>query len=235
MSYRYAALERDLSYTFLDQDLLARALTHRSKGGDNYERLEFLGDSILSFVVAAQLYAQFPELSEGELTRLRARLVRMETLAGLARHLNLGNYLALGGGELKSGGYDRDSILADALEAILGAIYVEAGYAGARAVIAHLYRQTLADIDPRYVEKDPKTQLQEYLQKHALNTPVYTVTAMAGEAHQQTFVVTCQVSGLDQLIKGEGNSRRAAEQQAAAYAYALLVGSTVSGAKRHER
>ena len=232
MSYRYATLERDLGYVFLDKDLLARALTHRSKGGDNYERLEFLGDSVLSFVVAAQLYTQFSELSEGELTRLRARLVRMETLAGLARNLDLGNYLALGGGELKSGGYDRDSILADALEAIFGAIYVEAGYAGARAVIAHLYQQTLADIDPRYVEKDPKTQLQEYLQKHALNTPVYTVTAMAGEAHQQTFVVACQVPGLDQLIKGEGNSRRAAEQQAASCAYALLMGSTVSGAKR---
>ena len=232
MSYRYAALERDLGYAFLDKDLLARALTHRSKGGDNYERLEFLGDSVLSFVVAAQLYTQFPELSEGELTRLRARLVRMETLAGLARNLDLGGCLALGGGELKSGGYDRDSILADALEAIFGAIYVEAGYTSVCAVIVRLYQQPLADIDPRYVEKDPKTQLQEYLQKHALSTPVYTVMALAGEAHQQTFVVTCQVPGLDQLIKGEGSSRRAAEQQAASYAYALLAGNHASSAKR---
>lgn len=232
MSVKYATLERDLGHVFLDKDLLTRALTHRSKGGDNYERLEFLGDSVLSFVVAAQLYTQFPELSEGELTRLRARLVRMETLAGLARNLDLGGYLALGGGELKSGGYDRDSILADALEAIFGAIYVEAGYVNARAVIMRLYQQTLADIDPRYVEKDPKTQLQEYLQKHALSTPVYTVVAIAGEAHQQTFVVTCQVPGLDSIVQGEGGSRRAAEQQAAAGAYALLAGSNGAIAKR---
>jgi ribonuclease III len=226
LSSRYAALERGLAYTFRAQELLRRALTHRSKGADNYERLEFLGDSVLNFVIAARLYELFSELSEGELTRLRARLVRMETLAGLARNLDLGNSLELGSGELKSGGYDRDSILSDALEAVFGAIYVESGFAVVRTAILHLYHDTLADIDPRQVDKDPKTRLQEYLQKHALNTPTYSVLEMTGEPHVQTFVVMCQVPGLDQVVRGTGNSRRAAEQQAAARAYALLMGQT---------
>lgn len=229
MSNRYALLEQGLVYTFRDEDLLRRALTHRSKGADNYERLEFLGDSVLSFVIAAALYELFSDLSEGELTRLRASLVRMETLAGLARQLDLGNCLELGSGELKSGGYDRDSILADALEAVLGAIYVESGFDVVRAAILYLYRDTLTDIDPRHVGKDPKTQLQEYLQKHALNTPTYSVLEMTGEAHQQTFVVTCEVPGLDKAVRGAGSSRRAAEQQAASRAYAMLTGQT------HER
>ncbi len=224
MSNRHAELERGLAYTFRDEDLLRRALTHRSKGASNYERLEFLGDSVLSFVIAAALYEHYSDLTEGELTRLRASLVRMETLAGLARNLDLGNCLELGSGELKSGGYDRDSILADALEALFGAIYVESGFEGVRAAILHLYRDTLTDIDPRHVGKDPKTQLQEYLQKHALNTPTYSVLEMTGEPHQQTFIVTCQVPGLDQAVRGAGNSRRAAEQQAASRAYAMLTG-----------
>ncbi len=226
MPNRYAVLERGLAYTFRDEGLLRRALTHRSKGADNYERLEFLGDSVLSFVIAAALYEHFSDLSEGELTRLRARLVRMETLAGLARNLDIGNCLELGSGELKSGGYDRDSILADALEALFGAVYIESGFDGVRAVILHLYLDTLMDIDPRHVDKDPKTQLQEYLQKHALATPTYSVLEMTGEPHQQTFIVACEVPGLAQAARGAGNSRRAAEQQAASRAYAMLTGHT---------
>jgi ribonuclease-3 len=219
----YAALERQLGYEFSDSELLRRALTHRSKGAVNYERLEFLGDSVLSFVVAGALYEQFPALSEGELTRLRASLVRMETLAGLARRLSLGDYLELGGGELKSGGYDRDSILADALEAVLGAIYVESGFDAVQAAILNLYRQTLSGIDPNFVGKDPKTRLQEHLQKYSLSTPVYTVLEITGEAHQQNFIVECSVTGLNQPVRGEGNSRRGAEQQAASRAYELLL------------
>ena len=223
MSSIYTALEGQLAYEFTDSELLRRALTHRSKGAINYERLEFLGDSVLSFVIASALYEQFPALSEGELTRLRASLVRMETLAGLGRMLGLGDYLELGGGELKSGGYDRDSILADALEAVLGAIYVEAGFDAVRATILKLYRQTLSGIDPHFVSKDPKTRLQEHLQKYSLNTPVYTVLEITGEAHQQNFIVECSVAGLDQPVHGEGNSRRGAEQQAASRAYELLL------------
>lgn len=229
MPGRYAALVRGLGYAFRDEDLLARALTHRSKGADNYERLEFLGDSVLSLVISAALYEQFSDLSEGELTRLRASLVRMETLAGLARTLDIGNCLELGGGELKSGGYDRDSILADALEAVFGAIYVESGFDVVRPAILYLYRDILMDIDPRHVIKDPKTQLQEYLQKHALSIPTYTVLEMTGDPHQQTFVVTCEVPGLARVVRGTGNSRRAAEQQAAARAYAMLTGDTDEG------
>jgi ribonuclease-3 len=220
----YTALERALGHVFSDSKLLARALTHRSKGADNYERLEFLGDSILSYVIATVLYERYPALAEGELTRLRARLVRAETLASLARDLGLGDHLELGGGELKSGGYDRDSILADTLEALFGAIHVDGGLDAARATILRVYASTLDGIDPLLVEKDPKTRLQEYLQKFSMNVPEYVVVATSGEAHQQTFRVECRVSGLSEAVLGVGNSRRAAEQQAAAQAYALLTG-----------
>lgn len=211
-----------LGHRFRDPRLLARALTHRSRGSANYERLEFLGDSILSFFIADFLYDQFPELSEGELTRLRASLVRRETLAGLARELGLGAVLDLGGGELKSGGFDRDSILADALEALFGAIYKDGGLDAVRTAVLRLYQPILDRVDPGAIVKDPKTRLQECLQQRALPTPLYEVLVVSGEAHQQHFVVECRIAGLADAVRGEGSSRRYAEQAAAARACELL-------------
>ncbi len=218
MSDKTQELGKRLQYVFRDARLLARALTHRSSGAQNYERLEFLGDSILNFLVADVLYDRFPELSEGELTRLRATLVRRETLAALARGLGLGDFLELGGGELKSGGFDRDSILADALEAVFGAVYKDGGVEAIRQVALHLYTPVLRDIDPRSIVKDPKTRLQEFLQGRSLPTPNYEVVAVSGEAHQQHFVVLCRVTALNEPVRGEGSSRRNAEQAAAALA-----------------
>lgn len=217
-----AELARRLTYGFKQPELLERALTHRSKSAANYERLEFLGDSVLGFAISSELYNRYPSLYEGELTRLRASLVKKETLAALARDLDLGNYLRLGEGELKSGGYDRDSILADALEAIFGAICRDSSATEAARVILHLYRDKLAGLDPQSIPKDPKTQLQEHLQKLSLPTPVYLVREVTGEPHNQNFVVECQVTGLDDPVRGEGSSRRYAEQQAAARALDLL-------------
>ncbi|MBI3571632.1 MAG: ribonuclease III [Gammaproteobacteria bacterium] len=217
-----AELARRLSYTFRQPELLERALTHRSKSAVNYERLEFLGDSILGFAISSELYNRYPNLYEGELTRLRASLVKKETLAALARELELGNYLKLGEGELKSGGYNRDSILADALEAVFGAICKDTSIAEATRVILHLYRDKLAGLDPHSIPKDPKTQLQEYLQKLSLPTPTYLVRDVTGEPHNQNFVVECHVTVLDRPVRGEGSSRRHAEQEAAAQTLDLL-------------
>jgi ribonuclease-3 len=215
-SRAHAELGRRLSYEFRNPHLLERALTHRSKSDRNYERLEFLGDSVLNLAISTLLYDRYPDLSEGELTRLRASLVRQQTLAALARELELGPHLELGSGELKSGGFDRDSILADSLEAILGAIYQDGGLTAVAAVIATLYGETLAALDPRTIPKDPKTELQEFLQKRALPTPTYRVLEVAGEPHNQHFVVECEVKALTRLTRGEGGSRRGAEQAAAA-------------------
>ncbi len=216
------ALCRRLAYTFRDRALLTRALTHRSKAAEHNERLEFLGDSVLNLVISTELYDRFPALAEGELTRLRASLVRKPTLALHARALELGQCIELGGGELKSGGYDRDSILADALEAVFGAIYKDSGLQEVTRVINQLYRQNLADLDPNAVPKDPKTRLQEYLQKHSLPTPSYQILDVTGEAHSQNFVIECHVNSLSEAVRGEGNSRRAAEQQAAERVLAVL-------------
>lgn len=213
-----------LNYTFTDPALLRRAVTHRSKGAANNERLEFLGDSVLNFIVAAELYERYPRLTEGELTRLRARLVKQETLALLARSMALGDYLELGGGELKSGGHDRDSILADALEALFGAIFKDGGHEAARRVILDLYRALFDEIVPGTSDKDPKTQLQEFLQKRLAVTPVYTVLEVSGEAHQQHFRVECAAPGLAAPVQGQGVNRRAAEQDAAAKALEQLAG-----------
>ncbi len=223
MSVVLTDLGRRLNYTFNDPALLRRAVTHRSKGADNNERLEFLGDSVLNFIIAAELYERFPRLTEGELTRLRARLVKQETLARQARAVNLGECLELGGGELKSGGHDRDSILADALEAVFGAILTDGGNDAVRRVILALYRPLLVAVDAGAIDKDPKTQLQEFLQKRLAVTPVYTVLEVTGEAHQQNFLVECLVPGLDAPVQGRGASRRAAEQEAAAKALERLV------------
>jgi ribonuclease-3 len=215
-------LSRELGYTFHKPILLQRALTHRSRGGDNNERLEFLGDSVLGFTVSGYLYQHYPDLTEGELTRLRARLVRKETLAELARSLNLGNYLLLGPGELRTGGFDRASILADALEAIIGAIYVDGGFDAARNFVVRLFGEKLVAFESGIVEKDPKTRLQEYLQKHGLETPRYEVLKVHGEPHKQTFRVECHIPGLATPVEGSGRSRRIAEQEAAARALDLL-------------
>ncbi|MCR4302554.1 MAG: ribonuclease III [Sulfuricaulis sp.] len=211
-----------MAYIFRKAELLERALTHRSKSADNYERLEFLGDSILGFAISSELFNRYPNLSEGELTRLRASLVKKEALAELARELELGGSLKLGEGELKSGGYDRDSILADSLEAIFGAICKDSSVTDAMRVILHLYRNKLTALDPQSIPKDPKTQLQEYLQKLSLPTPTYLVREVIGEPHNQNFIVECRVTVLDLPVLGEGNSRRHAEQQAAAHALNLL-------------
>jgi ribonuclease-3 len=210
-----AALGARLGHVFADPELLLRAVTHRSFGAQHNERLEFLGDSVLSLSIAAVLYDRFPGLREGELTRLRAGLVRRETLARLARDLELGSYLQLGSGELKSGGYDRDTILADAFEAVLGAIYLDGGFEAARGVIAMLFAPLLAAVNPRTVRKDPKTALQEYLQGRSLGLPEYRIRSLAGQDHAQRFVVECVIPGHDP-VTGEGGSRRKAEQQAAA-------------------
>ncbi|OGI57947.1 MAG: ribonuclease III [Candidatus Muproteobacteria bacterium RBG_19FT_COMBO_61_10] len=222
MSSTHNALTKQLGYAFQDEALLERALTHRSRSSQNYERLEFLGDSILSFVIADILYDRFPQLSEGELTRLRATLVRRETLAKLARKLDLGDCLGLGGGELKSGGFDRDSILADALEAVFGAVYKDGGIEAVREVVLRRYHPVLDSIDPSSILKDSKTRLQEFLQRRSLATPTYTVLEVSGEPHQQHFVVECHVPGLAQTVRGEGGSRRYAEQAAATRACELL-------------
>ena len=222
MSVARKELARLLGYVFHDATLLARALTHRSRSSQNYERLEFLGDSILSFVVADVLYDRYPQLSEGELTRLRATLVRRETLATIARELDLGDCLDLGGGELKSGGFDRDSILADALEAVFGAVYKDGGIEAVRGVVLHRYQSILNSIDPSSILKDPKTRLQEFLQRQSLATPTYSVLELSGEPHQMRFVVECRVPGLVEAVRGEGSSRRYAEQAAATRACELL-------------
>jgi ribonuclease-3 len=215
-------LAKRLGHAFETTELVELALTHRSHSSKNYERLEFLGDSILGFTISAYLFQHFPELSEGELTRLRASLVRKESLAGIARDLDLGKHLRLGSGELKSGGFDRDSILADALEALFGAILVDGGIEAAREAILRVYQEQLQSVDPRSIQKDPKTRLQELLQKQTQSTPDYEVMEVHGEAHAQTFTVKCTVPGLDEAITGKGKTRRAAEQNAAKLALARL-------------
>ncbi|MBI3898612.1 MAG: ribonuclease III [Gammaproteobacteria bacterium] len=219
MNKAQSELCRRLNYTFAEPALLERALTHRSRSGDNYERLEFLGDSVLNFVVSGDLYKRFPELSEGELTRLRASLVKKETLAAVARDLVLGDSLVLGSGELKSGGFDRDSILADSLEAVFGAVYIDRGIDSARELILQLLAPHFGRLDPRAIPKDPKTRLQEYLQKQSVPLPIYNVLQIAGDPHNQLFIVECQVPELSLTTRGEGSTRRAAEQQAAQTAY----------------
>ncbi|MEE8389039.1 MAG: ribonuclease III [Acidiferrobacterales bacterium] len=221
-----AELIKRLGYKFRNTELVERALTHRSLGTKNYERLEFLGDSVLEFTISAYLYEQFPDLSEGELTRLRASLVRKESLAQLARQLELGRYIRLGGGESKSGGHDRDSILADAMEALFGAVYTDGGFEAASRVVLTLYQSLLQAVDPAAIQKDPKTRLQELLQKHAQPIPEYEVVKVSGKAHAQHFRVSCRVDGLEQAVEGEGRSRRAAEQDAATKALYKLAEAT---------
>lgn len=208
-------LEGALGYGFGRPELLHQALTHRSHGAHHNERLEFLGDSVLNCVIAGLLFQRFPQLKEGELSRLRATLVRQEALAGIAGELDLGEYLLLGEGELKSGGFRRPSILADATEAIFGAIYLDGGFDAARAVVERLYALQIEGIDPGNAGKDPKTALQEVVQGRRLPLPRYTMLATHGEAHAQQFEVECTLPDLGIRTVGRGASRRIAEQDAA--------------------
>ena len=216
-------LGRGLGYDFVRGELLTQALTHRSYGSPHNERLEFLGDSVLNCVVATLLFERFPELREGELSRQRANLVRQDTLAEIAQTLSLGDFLRLGEGELKSGGFRRPSILADGVEAIIGAVYLDAGFAAARAVIEKLYESMLAKVDPKASGKDAKTELQELLQARKLPLPQYELTTTRGDAHAQEFEVTCAIPALGVRISGCGNSRRNAEQAAARRAIGLIT------------
>ncbi len=216
-----AALQLRLGYHFKDEGLLARALTHRSYGSDNNERLEYLGDSILGFVMAEALFEQFPQIAEGNLTQMRAQLVRRETLAMQARNLAMEQCLLLGGGELKSGAGDRSAILADALEAIIGAIYLDSDMPTVKAVLRVLFAQQLCEISPCNL-KDYKTRLQEYLQKRGLPLPVYEMIKQTGKAHALTFTIACRADNLTTPAVANGDSRRVAEQNAARKALLLL-------------
>jgi ribonuclease-3 len=208
-------LERETGYRCRDGTLLDAALTHRSAGGANNERLEFLGDGVLNCVVADLLYRRYGDADEGELSRLRARLVRGEALAAIAAALGVGERLRLGAGELRTGGFRRRSILADALEAVFGAIYLDGGFEAAHAAIARVFAPRLDELAGATDLKDPKTRLQEYLQGRGLALPRYTVERIEGESHMQQFSVTCEVEGLALRASGQGASRRAAEQAAA--------------------
>lgn len=209
------SLARQLDYRFDDPELLEEAVTHRSVSERNNERLEFLGDSILNFVIADELFRRHPAESEGALSRLRASLVNRETLAGIARQLDLGEHLRLGSGERKSGGRRRDSILSDALEGILGAVYRDGGFEACRALIVRLFAERLEHLPDAAALKDPKTRLQEYLQGARLSLPTYEVLEVAGKAHDQVFRVECRVPGIDTVTVGEAGSRRRAEQRGA--------------------
>lgn len=211
-------LEAGIHHRFAQRELLTQALTHRSYGLPHNERLEFLGDGILNGVIAASLYRHYPQLNEGELSRLRANLVRQDALVSLALTLNIGDHLLLGDGELKSGGNRRPSMLADALEAVIGAIYVDAGFDTAAGVIEALYEPLLLHADHGIAGKDPKTELQELLQSRRLGLPRYELRGTHGESHAQTFDIECVVTDLGVSGTGSGTSRKAAEQQAAANA-----------------
>ncbi|SUA91934.1 Ribonuclease 3 [Pandoraea pulmonicola] len=208
-------LEERLQYRFHDAELLSQALTHRSHSAANNERLEFLGDSILNCSVAAILFRRYGKLDEGDLSRVRANLVKQQSLYEIAQTLGVSDFLRLGEGELKSGGFRRPSILADTLEALFGAMYLDGGFEKAYAVIERLYTPVLEHVDPKTLGKDAKTLLQEYLQGHKIALPQYTVTATHGAAHNQQFEVECTVPKLDIKVGGSGASRRAAEQAAA--------------------
>ncbi|WP_114418469.1 ribonuclease III [Marinospirillum perlucidum] len=208
-------LIRVLGHPFQDTQLLELALTHRSHGNQNNERLEFLGDSIVNFLIAEDLYQRFPQAREGQLSRLRARLVKGATLAEVAREFSLGDYLRLGSGELKSGGFRRDSILADSLEAVIGAIYLDAGMSAVRKRVLDWFSERLEKLTLNDTQKDPKTRLQEFLQSRQYALPRYEVVQVEGEAHSQLFTVECVIDQLDYRPLGIGSSRRHAEQQAA--------------------
>lgn len=215
-------LERAVGHRFRNPSLAREALTHRSRGAPHNERLEFLGDSVLNCIVSIELHGRYPRLREGELSRLRAALVRQESLARVAQDLGLGDWLLLGEGELKSGGFGRPSILADALEAMIGAVFVDAGFERARETVVGLFSSQLSQLDPGDVDKDPKTLLQELLQSRRMDLPQYKVVATDGAAHMQNFEVECLIPELSVRTTGTGQSRRSAEQDAAREALAKI-------------
>lgn len=213
--FQYDKLCNTLGHTFEDEQLLHSALTHRSVSGQNNERMEFLGDSILNFIVGEALYQRYPREREGQLTRLRAELVKGETLAQIAREFNIGDNLILGPGEMKSGGHRRSSILADALEAIIAAIYLDAGMDKCREIVLSWFEDRLAPEFTATLLKDAKTRLQEYLQARKHPLPKYELLQVAGPPHQQVFEVTCTVEALSMSATAIGRSRRSGEQAAA--------------------
>jgi ribonuclease-3 len=218
-----------LDHAFERRELLQQALTHRSFGTPNNERLEFVGDAVLNCAVARALFERFPDMPEGDLSRMRAHLVNQETLAQVARRIDLGRAIRVGEGEVKSGGTDRASILADAMEAVFGAVFLDGGYEAARRAIDAVYADVLRDADPTTLGKDPKTRLQEWLQAKRLPVPEYAIVATSGEAHSQTFEVECRIPGLGIVAQGSGTSRRAAEQDAAQQALDALPEGGRSG------
>jgi len=218
-----AVLERALGHTFEDPQLLRRALTHRSVSGRNNERLEFLGDSIVNHIIAEALYRRFPGASEGEMSRMRASLVKGEALADLARELELGEHLVLGPGERKSGGHRRSSILADTLEAVAGAILLDAGYEHCKACVTSWYAVRLEQLSSGATEKDAKTRLQENLQGRGCPLPEYELVEEQGDDHDKHFRVACRISEPQVVVEGSGRSRRKAEQAAAANALQILI------------
>ena len=215
MTGELAGLQNTLSYRFKNEALLVAALTHRSARGKNNERLEFLGDSILNFVIADILFERFTDLEEGDLSRLRASLVNKDALAEVGKTLGIGQSLYLGDGELKSGGFRRASIIADAFEAIIGAIYLDSDVAAVKAFLTKHFKTAIANLPEPEELKDPKTRLQEYMQSTGSQIPVYTVVGVVGADHMQEFSVECQLVGRDLSATGTGRSRRAAEQDAA--------------------
>jgi len=212
---KYAALIGNIGYQFSDVELLTLALTHRSRGAKNYERLEFLGDSILGFVVAEWLYKQFSELAEGKLSRMRSSLVRKETLAQVARKLELGDFLILGEGEMKSGGFNRDSILSDTVESLIGGIYLDGGFAQAEQFIFDKFAEQFDSVSELSSFKDPKSLLQEEMQKHGMPLPNYVLIETTGAQHKQEFLVECVLVDLNFSAQARGNTRRLAEQKSA--------------------
>ncbi len=211
-------LPKGINYTFTKKKLLELALTHRSYAKINNERLEFLGDSILNTIISIEIFHRFPEISEGDLSRLRASLVKGDTLAKIAQEHTLGDYIKLGSGELKSGGYRRSSTLADVLEAIIGAVYLDSDFDMASKFVLNLYSNYLDNCVPGEDLKDPKTRLQEYLQSNGKSVPDYEVISITGKSHLQKFFVECFIHELDKTFKGDGTSRRKAEQHAASVA-----------------
>jgi ribonuclease III len=217
-------LQENIGYRFSDPGLLDQALTHRSRGEQHNERLEFLGDGVLGCVIAAELFERFGALPEGDLSRMRAQLVRQEALHGIAQSLELGEHLRLGEGELKSGGTARPSILADAFEALVAAIFQDGGFDAARAAVLRFYEPLLAGLDPSSTLKDPKTLLQELLQARRIALPQYSVVGTRGAAHSQHFEVECLIPQLSVRTTGSGSSRRIAEQEAARLAFERIRG-----------
>jgi ribonuclease III len=222
---RQASLSRIIHYTFNDPSFMIMALTHRSFSSQHNERLEFLGDSVLSFLIANELYKRFPRIDEGDLSRLRAQLVKESSLSTIATSMGLGDFIRLGEGELKSAGWRRPSILADTFESIIGAIYLDGGIEPTHEFVLRFFETQLNEIDPKLIQKDPKTLLQELLQSKKSDLPIYTVVSIEGEAHSQTFTIECHIKKSNIKTQGVGNSRRIAEQEAASKAYQLMLES----------